>query len=301
MRKVVRENDARTARINPRSIVGQGSFKIVCSGEYIDGDRNGQPCVAKSMRAPLSFAKAFDKELEIIQKARELIKKFNDSKIIDKRVLLNIPEVWEDDHHGQVLIEPFLKNFENFNSNTGHVTESNSPWARVMQALSHFSYHVSSGQFLLCDLQGAVYSHKLVLTDPVVMSRNGRFGPADLGSEGMENFFHWHNCTEYCHPNWQVPKKARYYHQPRMGTSMTDGVKFIVPTRSTRSSLDTAIPTLDGRTKPTGWSTTVKQEFTDLEPDTPSWLAQKSFDAVFSGMLIQVLKSCEYHAWCCLH
>lgn len=286
MRKVVRENDARTARIDPQSIVGQGSFKVVCSGEYIDGDRHGQPCVAKSMRDPQATAKAFDKELEIIQKARELIKKFNDAQIIDKRIVLNIPEVWEDEQQSRVLVEPFLKHFENFNSNTGHVTENTTPWARVMQALSHFSYHVSSGQFLLCDLQGAVYRPELVLTDPVVLSRNGRFGPTDLGSEGMENFFHWHTCTDYCHANWQVPKKARYYHQPRLGTSMTDGRNFIVPTRSTRSSLDTSIPTLHVSTHEASSSRTFEQSFTtDSEPDTPSWLVHKSFNAVFSGML----------------
>ena len=50
-----------------------------------------------------------------------------------------------------------------------------------MQALSHFSYHCSSGQFVLCDLQGGVYEHTVVLTDPVVCSRDGRYGAADLG------------------------------------------------------------------------------------------------------------------------
>lgn len=30
-------------------------------------------------------------------------------------------------------------------------------WGEAMQALSHFSYHKSGGQFLLCDLQGGSY------------------------------------------------------------------------------------------------------------------------------------------------
>lgn len=191
-----------------------------------------------------------------------------------------------------MLVEPFLKTFENFNSNTGHVTKNptgkSEAWGNVMQALSHFSYHVSSGQFLLCDLQGAVYRHELVLTDPVVLSRNGRFGPTDLGSEGMENFFHWHTCTEYCHPTWQVPKKARYYHQPRLGTSMTDGRNFIVPT--SRCSLEQSIPTLDASSEST-LSTSEAGLATDAEPDTPSWLVRKSFDAVFSGVMTYALPS----------
>ena len=36
--------------------------------------------------------------------------------------------------------------------------------------LSHYSYHVSNGAYLLCDLQGGVYKDGVVLTDPVVMS-----------------------------------------------------------------------------------------------------------------------------------
>lgn len=31
------------------------------------------------------------------------------------------------------------------------------PPACPLQALSHFSYHVSSGQYLLCDIQGTIY------------------------------------------------------------------------------------------------------------------------------------------------
>lgn len=282
MRKVVREHDARTASIHPDSVVAQGSFKTVRSGEYIDGHRNGQPCVAKTMLDPQLAKEAFDTQLEITQKARELIKKFNDAQIIDKQVVLNIPEVWEHVNGGQVLIEPFLKHFENFNSNTGHVTESTSAWAKVMQALSHFTYHVSSGQFLLCDLQGAASTDKMVLSDPAVLSRNGRFGPTDLGSEGIENFFHWHTCNEYCRKNWQVPKKARYYHQPRLGTSMTDGRNLIVPTSSstTRSSLGDCIPNLHVTQETT--RTTMSASETWSEPDTPSRFLPKG---IFAGVV----------------
>jgi hypothetical protein len=57
----------------------------------------------------------------------------------------------------------------------------NIPAHNVLQALSHFSYHYTSGQFVLCDLQGGIYKHAAVLTDPVVHSQDRRFGPTDLG------------------------------------------------------------------------------------------------------------------------
>jgi hypothetical protein len=39
-----------------------------------------------------------------------------------------------------------------------------------MQALSHYSYHTSGGQFLVCDLQGGIYRDGVIL-DPIILSR----------------------------------------------------------------------------------------------------------------------------------
>lgn len=78
-----------------------------------------------------------------------------------------------------------------------------------MQALSHFSYHCSSGQYVLCDLQGAVYRRSVVITDPVVHSRSKRYGPTDMGVDGILQFFNLHQCNAYCCASWQQPKKTR--------------------------------------------------------------------------------------------
>jgi hypothetical protein len=53
--------------------------------------------------------------------------------------------------------------------------DDETPWPRVMQALSHFSYHQSGGQHVLCDLQGGVYRDGIVLTDPAVLSRTKEY------------------------------------------------------------------------------------------------------------------------------
>lgn len=108
-----------------------------------------------------------------------------------------------------------------------------------MQALSHFSYHTSSGQFVLCDLQGAVYKRSVVLTDPVIHSRNSRFGATDMGVKGIEHFFHHHHCNEYCSSGWQQPRSTHSYFPVRTGTSMVgrDG-RWIAPTRHSRAVLD---------------------------------------------------------------
>ena len=67
-----------------------------------------------------------------------------------RRVYLNKPELWSADGR-PVLVEPLIEGtYAKFNSNSGWVNEG----YNMMQALSHFSYHVTEGRYLLCDLQG---------------------------------------------------------------------------------------------------------------------------------------------------
>jgi Alpha-kinase family. len=74
-----------------------------------------------------------------------------------------------------------------------------------MQATSHFSVHISNaGQHLLRDLQGVVYNDGVVLTDPVVISmEGGKYGPIDLGTNGISTLFAHHNCNEFCRSQWR--------------------------------------------------------------------------------------------------
>ena len=152
-------------------------------------------------------------------------------------VQINLPEVWTFDSTSgtwagkKVLQEPFIINYQKFNSNTGWADES-IPWARVMQALSHFSYHISNGQTLLCDLQGGVYQDGVVLTDPVVMSTTRQYGPTDLGSPGISSFFSNHTCNEFCRSNWRRPRDQQQYYRRSAGTTMEH-----VPTRATRPQM----------------------------------------------------------------
>jgi len=116
-------------------------------------------------------------------------------------------------------VEPFIESWQKFNSNSGWMDDS-TPWPRVMQALSHFSYHASSGRSVLCDLQGGVYSDGVVLTDPVILSRARQYGVTDLGPEGISSFFARHECNEFCKSSWRKPKETCAYFPAQQGTSM---------------------------------------------------------------------------------
>lgn len=85
------------------------------------------------------------------------------------------------------MVEPFVENWQKFNSNTGW-SSTESSWHDAMQALSHYSYHMSAGEFVLCDLQGGLYEDEVILTDPALLSRRRMYGMTDLGHEG--NYLH---------------------------------------------------------------------------------------------------------------
>lgn len=65
-------------------------------------------------------------------------------------------QTWTEEESGlKVLVEPMINGvpFQKWNSNTGF----NDPKLKnndYIQALSHWSYHTSNGNLLLCDLQG---------------------------------------------------------------------------------------------------------------------------------------------------
>jgi len=240
--QAARTNNATQATFEHHALdhpFAQGSFRWVAKGKYTHGNRAGQECVCKWFKTGGVLEEHFyDTDLATVREALRLITKWNSNKFVNSIVQMNQPEVWtfkqgcRANFAGKkVLQEPFIQNYQKFNSNTGWADES-TPWPRVMQALSHFSYHVSNGQSLLCDLQGGVYRDGVVLTDPVVMSVSRSYGPTDLGSAGMNSFFASHTCNEFCRSNWRMLNNPIKYHSSSKGTTMEH-----VPTRRSRPQM----------------------------------------------------------------
>ena len=117
-----------------------------------------------------------------VEKALEILASWNQAGMINRVIRLNRPQVWQGMDGGaqwngqRMLIEPYIDNYIKFNSNTGWTLADGSAWSKVMQALSHYSYHLSGGQFVLCDLQGGIFKDGAILSDPVVHSRAHDFG-----------------------------------------------------------------------------------------------------------------------------
>jgi hypothetical protein len=192
----------------------------VAKGVYTSGNRRGQKCVSKWFKSGCVYeATYFEKDIKACDRALHILEQWN---LLDitQHIQLNMPEVWEWERNGQkYLQEPFIKNWQKFNSNTGWA-EDDEPWEEAMQALSHYSYHVSGGQFVLCDLQGGVYNHGVILSDPVILSRSQSYGVTDLGTPGILNFFAHHRCNGYCRSHWTRPRNPEVYFDAIAGTTM---------------------------------------------------------------------------------
>ncbi|AEO66547.1 uncharacterized protein THITE_2114702 [Thermothielavioides terrestris NRRL 8126] len=205
----------------------EGAFRWVAKGRYTRGERQGQACVAKWFKTGVVFeSDYFTLDIKAIDKALEIVNRFNELGIVNKPVKINVPEVWTFDEDAayewagaKVLCEPFIQNYQKFNSNSGWNDDSRA-WGEVMQALSHFSYHITGGNHVLCDLQGGIYQYSVVLSDPVILSRTRQYGVTDLGPPGISSFFSQHSCNRYCRPNWTQPANPRQYFTPVRGTTM---------------------------------------------------------------------------------
>ncbi len=223
-------NRCKSHRLNAK-IIGVGAFKNVYASQYLREEHSatcGEACVVKVFKSGAVFEESyFQHELEIVKISAKIIDAFNNLQSFANKVILNEPQVWKHDGDGErVIVEPMIPNYEKFNSNTGWSAgrqnlRSVSSVHLVMQALSHFSYDITNGELLLCDLQGGLnVDNDIVLSDPVIMSRSEAHGPTDLGNNGIETFFSHHECNLYCSKIWIKPKPAKNPYPVCKGTSM---------------------------------------------------------------------------------
>eukprot|EP01068_Selenidium_serpulae_P010675 Selendium_serpulae@DN5510_c0_g1_i5.p1 len=138
--------------------IGRGRHKTVFAAVYTRGPASGHPGVWKeSNDAHVSDDLFWQQDLASVKEAQRIVNAFNRTQNWLPKAFLTKPSVWTTTCNNQYkgLVEPYINNgkrFAKWNSNTGY--ESGDP---LMAALSHFSYHYTKGDRLLCDLQGGIY------------------------------------------------------------------------------------------------------------------------------------------------
>ncbi|XP_005110970.1 uncharacterized protein LOC101848558 [Aplysia californica] len=70
--------------------------------------------------------------------------------------------------------------------------------AKDLQAFTHFSYHVSHGKLVICDVEGVETKDGFRLKTPTIHSTAKKFGISDKGEKGIEEVFRHHTCNDIC-------------------------------------------------------------------------------------------------------
>jgi hypothetical protein len=89
-----------------------------------------------------------------------------------------------------------------WNSNYGYINFKET--CDAVQAFSHWTWHVTGGELMVCDIQGLwdEQREQYTLFDPAVHAPSEaallRFGATNLGEAGIRQFFITHNCNHIC-------------------------------------------------------------------------------------------------------
>jgi hypothetical protein len=212
-------------------ILGEGKFRIAYAGTYIGGNRNSQEAVCKRFKNLFRSLENefFEADWKITDRAIEFAEGWN--RFSDNTILVTKGDVWII-ANTKYTVEPLIRYFTRFTSNNGWIaSEDEAGWCVLaMEAFSHYTYHRSGGQLIVCDLQGR-YRHnsynrnksRFELTDPAICSRRRSYGPTDLGEKGIESFFANHCCNRFCHADgnhWSSPRLQRNWFVSSSDTSM---------------------------------------------------------------------------------
>ena len=195
-------------------------------------ERPFHPCIVKGLkRSHAKYAHEWTKDIAVLKVAQSYSQKFNRAGIapvniefasailyeVSRRGYISAPPLGPRWNYGdmkpwqsreRVFVEPFLNGrFVKANNNCGFVASYSSATAeffKVAQAFSHWTWVVSEKSLLICDLQGVFQTSegekKWQFTDPAIHCAAGkqRFGQTDLGPQGINAFFYYHVCNEYC-------------------------------------------------------------------------------------------------------
>lgn len=204
-------------RIGPRQI-GEGKFREVLEGTYLGGNRNQQAAACKRFKPQFRHLSEeyFDADFRIINTVIKYAEAWNAICDHGLEITVNKGDIHYSNSGIPYLVEPLIRYFEKYTSNSGWIGDTVNDWeVRAMAAFTHFTYHQSGGRLIVCDLQGRYRSDRrkarFELTDPAICSISRSYGPTDLGSRGIESFFANHHENEYCKGHWRHPGYSRMH------------------------------------------------------------------------------------------
>ena len=216
-------------RIGPRQI-GEGEFREVLEGTYLGGNRNQQAAACKRFKKKYRHLSHtyFDDDFRVIDQTIDYAEAWNRFCPSGTEITIHRGAIHYSKSGIAYLVEPLIRYFNKYTSNSGWIGGEDNDWhVRAMTAFTHFTYHQSGNQHIVCDIQGQYRNNdrrgrrtkRFVLTDPAICSTTKSYGPTDLGLAGIESFFANHQCNEYCQSHWGQPYRSFAHFARTRGTT----------------------------------------------------------------------------------
>jgi hypothetical protein len=209
--------------------LGVGVFRVCLEGTFVGGKRNSQAAGCKRFKQKYRTLEAefFAQDFKIADRTIRTAELWNSTCDFDKKILISRGAIHKSHAGIKYMIEPLIRDYEKFTSNSGWIRDTSDWQVRCMAAFTHYSYHESGGQLIICDIQGRYKNDRhdkkksrFELGDPAICSRHRLYGPTDLGEKGIDSFFSNHVCNEFCKDNWNRPQRPTRWFPLSQGTSM---------------------------------------------------------------------------------
>ncbi|CAF4525120.1 unnamed protein product [Rotaria sp. Silwood1] len=187
----------------------KGSLRFAFYGQYCSDDSPFVDVVFKELASADPKSNTFivyQEHLEMQAIAQFLAEQFN----AEQQYLFRnfIPILYADADLVQQKTDPLKiyqverrmhQEWRKWNNNSGGV--SLSEYSTILQAFSHWTYHITSGRLMVVDLQGVKVDRAYLLTDPALHCNDllrFRETRTNLSIKGMRQFFRTHVCSDVC-------------------------------------------------------------------------------------------------------
>ncbi|XP_062519523.1 uncharacterized protein LOC134194596 [Corticium candelabrum] len=174
------------------SIFSEGESRYAYKGTYHgDGPKSGAKCVVKVFKDGYALTPSdWTADVNTSKRAQQLAEDWHRYIPTNRPPQFKLPIIAQMDKRsicfsssssvlkgiirpkGYVSIEDFIDgHYQKFSSNYGWTTGA----GQFAAAFSHFTWHITNGRELVCDLQGVKKDDLYDLTDPAIHSLNGRY------------------------------------------------------------------------------------------------------------------------------
>jgi Alpha-kinase family len=135
-------------------VIGEGTFRTCLAGTFVGGTRNGQAAACKRFKREYRHLEDeyFSQDFQIADKVIMIATDWNSFCDDGEEILVSKGSIHCSSSGIKYLVEPLIRDYERFTSNSGWIGDTDDWTVRCMEAFTHYSYERTEQQMIVCDL-----------------------------------------------------------------------------------------------------------------------------------------------------